>query len=114
MNSSQTGQELRQRGLAIAGGGWLLQLIAVGIASASTSFGAIAFLPLLATAGFCLLSFTQGKDKTGTANTAAVITLLVGAAAAFAASSGSPVLFALVGAVIIYFGNEQLAAGTRS
>jgi hypothetical protein len=68
----------------------------------------------LVAAGACGLSFLQSKDRTGLANTSSVVTVLVLAVAAIATESWSGLLPALVGTGIVYIGNKQLAAGTRS
>ncbi|WP_396909632.1 hypothetical protein [Mycolicibacterium sp.] len=114
MNTSQTGVQLRQRGLGIAGGGLVLMLVGVAVAAGDATFGGYAFAPLLVAAGACVLSFTQSKDHTGLANGAAALTVLVTAIAAIASSSWTAVLPAVIGAVVVYVGNKQLAAGTRS
>lgn len=114
MNSSQTSVQLRQRGVAIAGGGLLLQLLGVAIAAGGTSIGGYGFVPLLVAAGACALSFTKVKDHTGVANVAAVLTVLITLAGAFAASDWGGLIPAALGAVALYIGNKQLAAGIRS
>lgn len=113
MNTSQTQLQLRQRGLALAGGGLVLQLI--GLAIIAQAAGAvIAFLPFVVAVIATVRTFVQVKDHTGTANTASVATVVIGFVAAVVNSSPMfGVLLVLIGAVLGYIGNKQLAAGVR-
>lgn len=114
MNSSQAGQQLRQRGAAIGAGGLLLQLFGVIMVGPGGGW-AIIFIPLLVAAGAVGLSYTQVKDRTGLAGTATVVTILIAVIATFALGGNwSAVLLLLVGAAISHLGYKQLAAGIRS
>lgn len=112
MNTSQSGLQLRQRGLAIAAGGLIVQLLAA-ITAAGTSGWTVLLLPVAAAAIATVLSYATVKDRTGLANVAAGLGVLMIAASAAGHHTGASALFALLGAVVGYFGNKQLAAGIR-
>ncbi len=114
MSTSQTQLQLRQRGLAIAGGGLVLQLIGLAIVVQAAG-AAIGFISLVIAVIATVRTYIQVKDHTGTANTASAATVLIAFIAALVISSplfGS--VLVLIGAVVGYIGNKQLAAGVRA
>ncbi len=113
MVDSQTGLQLRQRGLGIDVGGLVVQLLGVGILSSST-FGLIAFIPLAFGVAAVVSSFTKVKDTTGTADMASAATAFLGFIAAVDTGDYFAFVMIGIGAAIVYFGNKQLAAGIRS
>lgn len=114
MSTSQTGVQLRQRGLGIGLGGLVVQLIGVAMVSTYAA-GTLAFIPLIAGALLVVLSYTRVKDSTGLANFAGAATLLFGLIATSAGSGGwTGFLFILIGVAVEVFGNKQLSAGIRS
>jgi hypothetical protein len=111
---SQTGLQLRQRGLGIDIGGLVVQLIGVATVSGN-SVGVLAFVPLLLSAGAVVSSYVKVKNSTGTANVSGAITVVLGLIAAVAGHDGYFGFFMIaIGAAIVYFGNKQLAAGIRA
>lgn len=114
MSTSQTGIQLRQRGLGIGLGGLVVQLIGVGMVSANTG-GALAFIPLIAGGLIVVASYSRIKDSTGLANMASAATAFIGFAATVAGPGDwTGFLFILIGAAVEYYGNKQLAAGIKS
>lgn len=112
MSTSETGLQLRNRGLGIAAAGLLAQLIGVLIV-VSTSGWAILLIPLVIAAVVTALSYTSVKDRTGTANVCSTLTVLIAAVAAIVNHGWAGVSLVLIGTVISYVGNKQLAAGIR-
>lgn len=114
MSTSQTGLQLRQRGVAIAGGGLALQLIGLAIVVQAAG-AAIAFIPFVIAVIATVRTYIQVKDHTGTANTASAATVVIAFVSALVISS--PLfgwVLVLIGAAAGYFGNKQLAAGVRA
>lgn len=112
MVDSQGGLQLRQRGLAVAAGGMVVQLIGIFAVMAAAGWP-ILLLPLVASAVASTMSYVNLKDRTGTSNTASVITVLLAGVAAIVHSGWGGVLIILIGAVALHLGNKQLAAGIK-
>jgi hypothetical protein len=114
MNQSNTGLQLRQRGLAVAGGGFLLQLLALAL-TAHGGLGFVTFLLLVGAVGATVLSFSAVKDHTGAATGFTAATAVGVIVLAIAYSSGLfGVIVQLIGAGVSHVGNKQLAAGIKS
>jgi hypothetical protein len=114
VSTSQTQLQLRQRGLAIAGGGLVLQLIGLAIVVQAAG-AAIGFISLVIAVIATVRTYVQVKDHVGTANTASVATVLIAFVSALVISSPLfGAVLVLIGAVVGYIGNKQLAAGVRS
>lgn len=112
MSDSQTGLQLRQRGLAVAVGGVVIQLIGVLIVIGDSGW-TFMLLPVLVSGAASALSYVSVKDHTGASIVAAVITAILTLIAAISHSGGAGVVLAIIGAVVLHFGNKQLVAGIR-
>ncbi|MCV7278330.1 hypothetical protein H7J88_01555 [Mycolicibacterium flavescens] len=114
MNSSRTQQVLRKRGISIAAGGLVLQLlIALGLAFGGI-LGILTLLLVLGNAGALAVSYNTLNDKTGLANMLQVCTVVIGLVSIFGAGLvGLGFLILLAGAVITYIGTKQLADGLK-
>lgn len=114
MTSSQMALQLRQRGVAIAGGGLVLMLIGVLIGLQGGP-AAITLIPLAIAASAVVRSYTSVKDRTSQANTWSVITVIVAFVTALVISSPlGGVIIIVIGAVVGFIGNKQLAAGIKA
>lgn len=111
MNSSRTHQVLRQRGIAIAGGGVVLQLLATLTLLNTGLVGQITLLLLLGTAGSLAASYFTLNDKTTRAVRLQAATVVGAGISCVMLSSVGTFLIVLIGAVSAYVGTKQLAAG---
>lgn len=121
MNSSRTHQVLRQRGIAIAGGGLVLQLLATltllntalfwGVQKMDVYLLGITLLLLLGTAGSLAASYFTLNDKTTWAVRLQAATVVGAGISCVMLSSVGTFLIVLIGAVSAYVGTKQLAAG---
>lgn len=112
MADSQSGVQLRQRGLALAGGGLLVQLIGSIIVVGSSGW-AVIFLAVVVSAAASVLTYTKLKDHTGLSGAASVASVLLAILSSFFHPGWGGVLMLIVGAVVLHLGNKQIVAGIK-
>ena len=83
--------------------------------AASGTAGLISFVLLLSAVAASVVSFTRVKDHTGTSTGFEVATIIAAIISASIGSTGpAGVILIVLGAIVTFVGNKQLAAGIRS
>ena len=108
---SVTNQVLRQRGIAIALGGIVLEFLATLSLLDSGLVALITLLLVIGSAGLLIASYTSLNDNTGPATFLQMATVVGAGICAFTLSSWAGFIFVLIGAIITYVGAKQLSAG---
>lgn len=114
MTASRTSETIRQRGVAFAAVGFLVQIFSLP-AMISGPTGLATVIAMLGAAAATAVSYATVQDRTGMSTGLDVLALLVGIVSAIAGGgSFGGVVGMFVGVAIVYFGNTHLARGIKS